>query len=242
MIGSIFQVACDLESLTSCDIYLSFRDLYNEKLAKVPQKAYLKDVLITLGDHIGVTQDLIKVAEPGSSDSCEFPIFSKCTFEGSHILVQLFGNNLKVLLVSPKHASKIINQLYDNDITSTYWLCDLSGSVTTTNDSETERGENVLDFIPQIGNLMFDLLTFNGSLPHILANPKLKVIYDNWLKSVNFKTRAIFLRLRMKVLMEKEKEIFEANDQNLGCLKSLSLGIQNSAEGVVDGIVKYQKK
>jgi hypothetical protein len=116
---------------------------------------------------------------------------------------------------------------------SKYWLCDLSGTVTATNDTGTGRGDNVLDFIPQIDKLMFDLLTFNGSLPQILAHPKLKAIYDDWLKSEHFKLRAMFLRLRMKALMEKEKEIFEEDDQNLKFLQDLSMGIKNSSESVV---------
>jgi len=81
-------------------------------------------------------------------------------------------------------------------------------------------------------------LAFNGSLPQILGNPKLKAIYENWLKTENFEKRAIFLRLRMKVLMAKETEMFEIDDRDLGLLKKFSLGIQNAAESVVDGYPK----
>jgi hypothetical protein len=240
-----FDLVKELESrehegtISSNEIYISLRALYNEKYLNESMKPYLNNALTTLGDHVGVTRDLIELFESSWEPGSHYPIFSKYTFEGSHILVKLFGNDLKLLLISSKAASNVIHDLEyctrsENSLSSIYWLCDLSGTVTVTNDTETERGENVLDFIPQIDNLMFDLLIFNGSLPQILANPKLKAIYQNWLKSEHFKMRAMFLRLRMKALMEKDKEIFELDDQNLISLQECSMGIQK----VVDGYPK----
>lgn len=78
--------------------------------------------------------------------------------------------------------------------------------------------------------MIFDLLIFNGSLSNILANPELKrLYYDNWLASYSFQHRAIFLRLRMKDLFEKDKEMFEESSRDLGKLKKYSMGDKNSA-------------
>jgi hypothetical protein len=222
---------------------LFFASIGGQSSTFILLKTYLENTLVTLGDRVGVTEDLVKLTVTTrwswqkTTGNEDYSIFSELTFEGSHILVQLFNDNLKVLLISSKHASNVIENigLYDS---SKFWLCDLSGSVTATNDSETERGQNVLDFILQIDNLMFDLLAFNGSLQQILLNPKLKVIYYNWLNSENFEKRAIFLRLRMKALMSKEAEMFEIDDHDLGLLKKFSLGIKNTADSLVDGYPK----
>ena len=76
-----------------------------------------------------------------------------------------------------------------------------------------------------IKRLIFDLLIFNGSLPQILANPVLKEIYNKeWLENENLRNRAMFLRLRMKVLAEKDTQIFEDDDKEYGELKKYSMG------------------
>lgn len=235
------------ETLRSTGAYINFENLYYGKYSNEKFKPYLENALVTKGSQIGITFNLIDIAETHISDKTrnlrkyetEYPIFSEYTVEGTHFLVQLFENNLKVLLISSKHASSIARIEIFKRFSSKFWLCDLSGSVTATNDQETRRGENILDFIPQIDNLMFDLLAFNGSLPQILANTKLKAIYDNWLKSDHFKMRAMFLRLRMKALLEREKEIFEADDKDLRALQEISMGFRNSIEKIVDGYPKY---
>jgi hypothetical protein len=232
------------EALSPSSAYLSLEDLYKEPKMNASHKPLLQNILMSSGGRVGITQDLIKLIQPETKESNPYRIFSKYKFEGTHFLVQVcydYDNNLnlKVLLISSKHASAVLKDLVNVENVNTkskFWLCDLSGNVTATNDSG--KDDNVLDFIPQIQDLIFDLLIFNGSLSQILSNQNLHKIYESkWLKSENFENRAIFLRLRMKVLMEKDR-IFEEDDQELDKLKKYSLGVQKVSEILVDGYPK----
>jgi hypothetical protein len=223
------EVDKSLQDSGKSDQYVSLGQVFSEVINKIPyHEKYVKDILLSGGSRIGVTEDLVRLVQLSRFEYFLYPIFSKFTLEGSHFLIQLANNNFKVLLISTKHASKVLKDIGKHKYSSSqFWLCDLSGAVSATNNSDG-IGHNVLDFIPQIREMIFDLLIFNGSLPHILCNPILKSLYYNkWLQAENFQHRAIFLRLRMKFLIEKDQEIFEKNNSDLGKLKKYSMGDKN---------------
>lgn len=162
--------------------------------------------------------------------------------EGSHFLVQACPSTLKIILMSQKHASSSLKSLKNYDFNhQKFWICDLSGTITATNGNIDEKGENIMEFIPQSRMMIFDLLIFNGPFDHILNNNFMKDIYQRiWVKSEHFKERALFLRARMNILMTKDIEIFEKDDSDLGMLRNYSLGDPNpsNSEIVVDGYPK----
>jgi len=140
------------------------------------------------------------------------------------------------MLISPKHASKLYDDIQLRNISNSsnlnLWLCDLAGDVVTSTRGLSETVKSVFE-VPEFGNIIeplsFDLLIFNGSLPQILANPKLKTLYETkWLNNDNFKDRALFLRLRMKLLLGKNLFIFEEDDEEYAKLKQCSLGVRPS--------------
>ena len=196
-----------------------------------------KAVLLTKGDKIGVTGNLVRVYK-GTDVINRFPIFSKYTLEGSHLLVYTWKTDYsdpKVLLISPEHASKAFKDIKSGHgrlcENSEFWLCDLAGDIviSTQRTAETVRNIfNVAGFESIIEKLIFDLLIYNGSLPQILSNSKLKMLYKNdWLIDDNFKDRASFLLVRMKVLLEKNLCMFEDYDEEYSALKQYSLGNNN---------------
>jgi len=69
----------------------------------------------------------------------------------------------------------------------------------------------------------------------------LKDIYKRiWISSKHSKERAVFLRMRMKILMEKDAEIFEDDDSEIGMLRNYSLGVSDPSfsEVTIDGYPK----
>lgn len=208
-------------------------------------KTFTDSVLLTDGNQIGVTQDLVQLYSQNIGSNNRFPIFSKFNLEGSHLLIYVpfsgvlenpgLLENPKVLLISPIHASKAYKDILDlksnNRLSTHYWLCDLFGDVIITTFSASSDSipvKNILNIYEwgnNIGRLTFDLLIFNGSLSQILENPSLKDIYYNeWLNNEKFKERATFLRLRMKALAEKDTHIFEDDDEELRKLEEFSMG------------------
>ena len=192
-------------------------------------KSMVDAVLQSEGNRIGITRDLLQLYE----NIANYPIFSNLTREGSHLLI--FGSqdgaiNPYVLLISPKHAAQAYKDIQLRKevgrINSSYfWLCDLAGDiVASTQESSVGSIFEVKEFESNIERLIFDLLIFNGSLLQILGNSKLKSIYeDEWFENVNFKDRALFLRLRMRTLMEKDNFMFE-DDEEYVKLAQLSSG------------------
>lgn len=220
--------------ITSKPSLISVENIFESlKLADVKYRFLVKEVLITDGKCLGVTRDLVEIVEVDRSKKTKtFPIFSKFTLEGSHLLIQVLSeteneNGIRVILLSSAQASEAYERIStrtDSNPTS-YWLCDLSGMVIISDDSETHKGENVIDVIPAARDLIFDALLFNGSLQQILANPVLNKIYtERWLGAENFKERAIFLLLRMKVLLNKDKMMFEDDDPDYEVLKQHAEG------------------
>ena len=222
------------------DYYISLNRLYNHEKIGPKELPYLKNTLLTEGTSSGVTLDLVSLYKPTSETVNPYPIFSEYTFEGSHLLVQKVFDSLKVLLVSFRHASKLLKDFSKVSENSQFWLCDLSGSVTATTDAETQIGTNILNFMPESEQIIFDLLIFNGSLSQILSNSKLLQIYSlKWLNNRNFRERAMFLRLRMKFLQNKDCQTFEFEDKNLEILRQLSNGQKTSAsQTTVNGYPK----
>jgi hypothetical protein len=144
--------------------------------------------------------------------------------------------------LSPAAASKVFTSIvHGRNLNSQYWLCDLTGRVTATTNVETRFGENVMDFIPIIHDLVFDALIFNGSLTQILNCPVLKSIYyDRWLSADSFSERATFLLLRMRILMSKDSIMFDDDDQDYAKLKRFARGDRHpdSADGFSEGYAK----
>ena len=219
-------------ALSSKDQFIRLKDIYDDQPEN--SKLFTESALLSDGNQIGVTKDLIQPFFYGSSN--KYPIFSWNTIEGSHLLVygSLNGSSLpKILLISPEHAAQTYKDIERISIKraclSYFWLCDLSGDVIITNGKPSEGVKNIFDiskFKTIIEKLIFDLLIFNGSLLQILANLKLESLYkEDWLASEDFKNRAIFLRLRMKVLKEKDLYIFE-NDEEYLNLHLYSSGIR----------------
>jgi hypothetical protein len=224
--------------------FVNFKHLFENQKRKIKNKnqiPLLDAALMTKGKRIGITRDLIELIDV-SSTANRYPILSKYTLEGSHLLVQVNGQNVKVLLVSPKHAYLLYDRMNHTAQDSKFWLCDLSGTVSQTNLILDENiGQNVLDFIPGARYLIFDILIFNGSLPQILKNPILRNIYENeWLKADTFKERATFLLLRMRILLEKDFVMFDADDVDILNLKKLAMGKRNPT-AIKTGAEEYPK-
>jgi hypothetical protein len=89
-------------------IFTSLKSLYEEKYLDKSFKPLLENTLVTEGNRVGVTSDLIDVISSSWKYDTHYPIFSKYTFEGSHLVVQLFNDNLKVFLVSSFGASDFL--------------------------------------------------------------------------------------------------------------------------------------
>ena len=192
-------------------------------------KLLTKSVILTEGNQIGVTMDLVELFDNVRSSENKFPIFSKYTLEGTHLLVYASkeqADRPHVLLISASHAAKAYQDIGRYQAQDHLcWLCDLSGDVSITSSSNSVK--NILE-VSELGEdfkrLVFDLLIFNGSLPQILFNPKLKQIYENeWLASEHAQDRAIFLRYRMKVLCELNYWLFEEGDSEYTKLIKVSL-------------------
>jgi gas vesicle protein len=218
----------DIELEAENEQFVNFEHLFENQKIKNNNKdqiPLLDAALMTKGKRIGITRDLIELLDMNSTAN-RYPIFSKYTLEGSHLLVQEYNQNVKIVLISPKHAALLCPFMYSEVMKSKFWLCDLSGTVSQTNLIHDKNiGQNVLDFIPEARYLIFDLLIFNGSLPQILKNPILRNIYENeWLAADTFKERATFLLFRMKILFEKCSIMFEDDDIDLSNLKKLAMG------------------
>ena len=231
------------------DMMINLQDIFKIYIYVPIYKPFVDSTLITQGNRVGVTKDLVQLYESSGQNNL-YPIFSKYTLEGSHLLVQALPEiqnqssdvdkiGIRVVLLSPDQASKLfvkIEQKFSSN-GSTFWLCDLSGAVTISNDQDTRTGENVMDVVPGSRYLIFDALIFNGSLSQIISNPILKDIYqNNWLNQ----NRAKFLLLRMKVLLQKDQIMFEEDDENYIMLKRYSMGDQtpNTLENYSDGYPK----
>jgi len=228
-------------NLSSNDIYSTLKELYNSQIPNPVYMPYVKNTLITNGRNVAVTKDLTNIVQTRAGNTAN-PIFSKYTLEGSHFLVQACTLSLKIILISPKHASIILKDMKNYDFNNDkFWICDLSGAITATNGNSDEKGENIMNFIPQSKMMIFDLLVFNGSFDQIIKSVFLKDIYKRiWISSDHFKERAIFLRIRMKILMEKDAEIFEDDDSEIGMLRNYSLGVSDPSfsEVTIDGYPK----
>jgi hypothetical protein len=205
---------------------------------------YVNSALLTKGVRIGVSKDMVQLHQTDNTSKL-YPIFSKYTLEASHMLIQVLPGNVgvRLILLSPREASLVLRDLHaSQDLSSQFWLCDLAGRVTAASSKEKFGfGSNVLEFIPSVRELVFDALIFNGSLPQILNSPPLRTLYyDRWLSAENFKERATFLLLRMKVLMGKHKEMFEEDNEDYVKLKRYAHGDRNPsvADGYSEGYPK----
>jgi len=61
-----------------------------------------------------VTKDLTNIVQSSDGNTAN-PIFSKYTFEGSHFLMQACPLSLKMILISPKHASIVLKEIKNYD-------------------------------------------------------------------------------------------------------------------------------
>ena len=217
-----------------------------EKVALSDISHFAKNVTITDGNFIGLTLDLVKLID---EESKGFRIFSKYTWEGSHVLVQALPEKdkglrlIKAVLLSNNAAIDIFQskQLSQSPYLfrgSKFWLCDLSGRITESSERASVR-KNVLELIPATINLFFDILIFNGSLDHILRSHHLNNLFKLWLDDKNFQNRASFLLLRMKALADKSTRILALDDPNMKFLRRASSGDNDRRKIITESI--YQK-
>lgn len=215
---------------------MSLKAAYDRAISRKSElKPILDNVSMTAGTSIGVTTDLIRVI---TNDQYKCMIFSRYTKEGSHLLVQVLPDQigLRVLLVSVEVAKHIydlfvnVPKRYEQRsvLTSKYWLCDIVGRITATNDIERQVIPflNIMDLIPSTRRMIFDLLIFNGSLSQILRTDYLKEIYEKeWLNNASLaKVRATFLLDRMEAMMQKLTHTFPNSDENITTLRRLAVG------------------
>lgn len=229
---------------------LALKDVLNpEQFSKI-HRPLVENVTISDALTVGISEDLVDFVKR-SRNGRSFNIFSHETLEGSHLLIQRFNGDLRVILVSLNNAATIKEQLqFMNSPKSNelgvplagvfssftllprpseplFWLCDLSGSVSITNDPQSRPGEIIYNLIPQVDLPIFDLLIFNGSLDQILASSRLYEIYQNrWIQRENSENCSKFLLLRMHCLAKKAQFIFPANSSEISTLKKLSQGIK----------------
>jgi hypothetical protein len=205
---------------------LSLESVLNDPEMSPIQSKMALSACLTDGKRVAISSDLIKIID--FSPERPFKIFSNYTWEGSHILVQVLPDRagIRAVLLSTESANEVLS---DKDSimskTSTFWMCDLSGTISATSDLFSAPGDNILDLIPKSRILLFDLLIFNGSLDIILSSKHLKRIYLNfWLKSPNYQLRARFLLLRMKVLAEKANFAFGPGNKQITILNRAARG------------------
>ena len=189
----------------------------------------LKDsLIITSGENVHVSNDLVELVE----DLPRWPlkIFSNATWEGSHILLQVFPKNygMRLILGSRDFAKEVFHRMKTPNFDfkgSNLWLCNLAGDIIQTSDLETRIGSNILDTFPDSKDLLFDALIFNGSLDQILSSEVLKSIYyGKWLNELNYQCRSKFLLLRLHFLSDKDKYTFSLKNEHINALKKAALG------------------
>ena len=188
---------------------------------------------VSKGKRVMISRELTELIQEPPNARYPPMIFSKFSWEGSHILVQVLAqkSGIRLILLSTEGALKVQETMKLKSFDakgSTLWLCDLSGRVTLTNDTLTMVGMNILDIISESQHILFfDTLIFNGSFDQIVSNEKyLKKIYkDIWLQNANyFQSRAKFLLLRMYVLADKASHIFSDNNLDYEILNRASRG------------------
>lgn len=145
--------------------------------------------------------------------------------EGSHFMVEKLeesNGQFKVFLITAEQAEKIISNPSIPSNSCSIWICNLSGKIKWSS-TVPNSTQNILILLPQVKELVFDVLLLNGSLPQILANPILYEIYrEKWLKTRGAE-KAKFLLKRLKD-MGKDEIVFEESDEELIYLKNLAEG------------------
>jgi hypothetical protein len=141
-------------------------------------KSMSRAAIISKGRRVFVTTDLLQLIDV--PPTTPYKIFSQYTWEASHILVQILPklSGIRVTLLSTESANEIRLKLSDsfNVEGSVLWICDLSGTITLSGDSEIEVGESIFNVVPKVKELFFDALVFNGSFDHIITHPIMREI------------------------------------------------------------------
>ena len=217
---------------------LNLHEILYQNSYQISEQKMAISALLTTGKRLAVSKDLIQFMN--IKPEKPYYIFKEYTWEGSHILIQVLPKKkgIRAVLLSTESASEAIKEILSNNTDfkgSTFWLCDLSGSISATNDTKTttKTSMNILDFMPSSKLLFFDLLIFNGSLNNILTSKIMKEIYSTkWLKSENRQFAAQFLLKRMDVLAEKSKYIVDETNDDMKFLNRVARGDKENSNEI----------
>jgi hypothetical protein len=207
-------------------------------------KSMSRAAIISKGRRVFVTTDLLQLIDV--PPTTPYKIFSQYTWEASHILVQILPklSGIRVTLLSTESANEIRLNMSDsfNVEGSVLWICDLSGSITLSGDSEIEVGESIFNVVPKVKELFFDALVFNGSFDHIITHPIMRQIYQKkWLNSERFQLRAKFMLLRMHNLAQKAKNIFSTSNPDLEILNRAAQGDKDALNSMKSSSSAFKK-
>lgn len=226
---------------TSCKSVVSLESVLQDPKMDDMYRTYTETAILTSGKQVAVSMDLVDLVN--DTKPRPFKIFSFYTRAASHLLVQVSQNKtLRVFLLSLEAAKSVYSELAGDGekapllLNSTFWLCDLAGRVSITNDTHSKAGMNVLDFIPASRLLIFDALIFNGSMSQIISSEHLNgPLYMNyWLKNPEeYIKRATFLLLRMKVLFDKTYNCMERTNAQLILLEKLARGDASALDSAI---------